>query len=228
LQDEKRRLQAENATAIDTERKRSKELASKARSLKELIAAVEREAERKAAEAERARRAEAKRLQREEELAALPIPENNGLVGAIPFNSLKGQVGLPASGRISKRFGAKNSNGGVMLGDTLATQSGAIVTSPADGSVLYAGPFRSYGQLLILDAGDGYHIVLAGLGKITVAQGQSVLSGEPVGTMGENRIASAAAKAVESAGPELYIEFRKDGKSVDPSPWWASRISGRT
>ncbi|RFC67678.1 MULTISPECIES: murein hydrolase activator EnvC family protein [Mesorhizobium] len=228
LQDEKRRLQEKNAVDIDQEQQRSADLAKKAKSLKDLIASVEREAKRKADEEEKARREDEKQRQKQEELASAPIPEGNSLIGAIPFATLKGQVSLPATGRISQKFGSRNSNGSVMLGDTVATQSGAIVTAPVDGSVLYAGPFRSYGQLLILDAGDGYHIVLAGLGRITVMQGQMVLSGEPVGSMSESKIVSAASDLPKGANPELYIEFRKDGKSVDPSPWWASRISGRT
>ena len=116
----------------------------------------------------------------------------------------------------------------MMLGDMLATQSGAIVTAPADGNVLYAGPFRSYGQLLILNAGDGYHVVLAGMSRISVASGQSVLAGEPVGAMGEARVASTSVSKNGNATPELYVEFRKDGKPVDPAPWWADRFSGRT
>jgi murein hydrolase activator len=115
-----------------------------------------------------------------------------------------------------------------MQGDTVATQSGSIVTAPSDGSVLYAGPFRSYGQLLILNAGDGYHVVLAGMSRISVVSGQSVLAGEPIGAMGEARVASASAETLGNAVPELYVEFRKDGKPVDPSPWWADRHSGRT
>ncbi len=135
---------------------------------------------------------------------------------------------MPVVGRTKRRFGADDGNGGVMLGDMVATQSGAIVTAPADGSVLYAGPFRSYGQLLILNAGDGYHVVLAGMSRISVALNQAVLAGEPVGAMGEARVASASAAKVENIGPELYVEFRKDGKPVDPAPWWAERLSGRT
>ena len=131
------------------------------------------------------------------------------------------------TGRFSRRFGDKDGNGGVMQGDMVATQSGAIVTAPSDGSVLYAGPFRSYGQLLILNAGDGYHVVLAGMSRISVVSGQSVLAGEPIGAMGEARVASASAE-IGNAAPELYVEFRKDGKPVDPSPWWAERHSGRT
>ncbi len=108
------------------------------------------------------------------------------------------------------------------------TQSGAIVTAPAGGVVLYAGPFRSYGQLLILNAGNGYHVVLAGLDKISVTLGQSVVSGEPIGAMGEARLASVAAFGDAGGEPELYIEFRKDGKPIDPAPWWAQTNSGRT
>jgi septal ring factor EnvC (AmiA/AmiB activator) len=115
-----------------------------------------------------------------------------------------------------------------MQGDMVATQSAAIVTAPSDGSVLYAGPFRSYGQLLILNAGDGYHVVLAGMSRISVAPGQTVLAGEPVGAMGEARVASASAAPLGNTAPELYVEFRKDGKPVDPAPWWADRHSGRT
>jgi septal ring factor EnvC (AmiA/AmiB activator) len=94
--------------------------------------------------------------------------------------------------------------------------------------VLYAGPFRSYGQLLILNAGDGYHVVLAGMGRISVVPGQSVLAGEPVGAMGEAGAMSASASGNGKTAPELYIEFRKDGKPVDPTPWWSVRMSGRT
>jgi len=79
---------------------------------------------------------------------------------------------------------------------------------------------------LILDAGDGYHIVLAGMSRINVALGRKVLAGEPVGAMGEARLASLTSATTGS--PELYVEFRKDGKPVDPAPWWAERRSGRT
>ena len=221
---EKQRLQAERETALDAAQRRSEELAGKAKSLKGLIAALEKQA----AEAEKARLAEAERQMRNEELAALPVPEANQLAAAAPFQSLKGQLVLPVAGKFGRRFGDKDGNGGVMQGDTVATQSGSIVTAPSDGSVLYAGPFRSYGQLLILNAGDGYHVVLAGMNRISVASGQSVLAGEPVGAMGEARVASASAETLGNTLPELYVEFRKDGKPVDPAPWWADRHSGRT
>jgi septal ring factor EnvC (AmiA/AmiB activator) len=225
---EKETLRQKSEAAMTEERKRSEELAEKARSLKELIAALEEQATAAASAEERARREEEARRQRKETLAAMPIPDANQLIEAMPFSQMKGQLPLPVAGRFGRRYGGDDGNGGVMLGDTLATQSGAIVTAPSDGSVLYAGPFRSYGQLLILDAGDGYHVVLAGLSRISVTLGQSVLAGEPVATMGEARVASAAAFEAGSSAPELYVEFRKDGKPVDPSPWWSERTSGRT
>ena len=93
---EKQRLQAERETALDAEQKRSEELAGKARSLKELIAALDKEA----TEAEKKRLAEAKQQQRKEELAALPVPEANQLVAAAPFQSLKDQLALPVTGSL--------------------------------------------------------------------------------------------------------------------------------
>jgi septal ring factor EnvC (AmiA/AmiB activator) len=236
----KRKLQTDTETALAVEKQRSDALAAKAGSLKELIASLQTEADknRKAAEASRqaaaqkaldaAKAAGEDTAAAQAELAALPVPETNRLSAAAPFSALQGQVALPVIGKIKRRFGADDGNGAVMLGDMVATQSGAIVTAPADGNVLYAGPFRSYGQLLILNAGDGYHVVLAGMSRISVASGQSVLAGEPVGAMGEARVASTSASKKENATPELYVEFRKDGKPVDPTPWWADRFSGRT
>ncbi len=223
---EKQRLQGETEAEMARERQQSERLAAEAGSLKELIASLEQQAEKKRLEAEATRLAEQEQLNRDAERATQP--EANRLVAAAPFSALRGQVPMPVVGRTKRRFGADDGNGGVMLGDMVATQSGAIVTAPADGSVLYAGPFRSYGQLLILNAGDGYHVVLAGMSRISVALNQAVLAGEPVGAMGEARVASASAAKVENIGPELYVEFRKDGKPVDPAPWWAERLSGRT
>ena len=104
----------------------------------------------------------------------------------------------------------------------MATKPGAQVTTPCDGWVVYAGPFRSYGQLSILNAGGGYHVLIAGMERISVNIGQFVLTGEPVATMGTtSQVASIFAPNVSQ--PVLYVEFRKDGTPIDPGPWWASR-----
>lgn len=215
---EKAKLRLQTEETLAAERQRAGELAAQASSLQELIATLE-------AEIERAREAAAAASAPPPDQ---PVPEEKRLAGPMPFESLVGKVSLPVSGRVDRSFGDPDGAGGTMFGDIVTTQSGAIVTAPADGSVLYAGPFRSYGQLLILNAGDGYHIVLAGMGRISVSLGQSVLAGEPVGTMGEARLASALALVDGNAEPELYVEFRKNGKPVDPTPWWAETYSGRT
>jgi len=82
-------------------------------------------------------------------------------------------------------------------------------------------PFRSFGRLLIINAGGGYYLLLAGMDQIRVEVGQFVLAGEPVATMGDTSSLSAGNGGVETGGPVLYVEFRKDGGSIDPSPWWA-------
>jgi septal ring factor EnvC (AmiA/AmiB activator) len=140
---------------------------------------------------------------------------------AIAFASAKGLFALPVNGVKMREFGSSDGSGGVEKGISLATRAGAQVTTPCDGWVVYAGPFRSYGQLLILNAGGGYHVLIAGMGRISVNIGQFVLTGEPVATMGTtSQVASIL--AANASQPVLYIEFRKDGTPIDPGPWWAA------
>ena len=107
-------------------------------------------------------------------------------------------------------------------GISVATRPGAQVTSPCDGWVVYAGPFRSYGQLLIINAGGGYHVLLAGMERIDVQLGQFILAGEPVAMMASQKLASAGAVPLGASQQALYVEFRKEGTSIDPTPWWAA------
>ena len=139
---------------------------------------------------------------------------------AIPFHQARGRLPRPAHGRNVLNFGEKTQYGGTSKGIVLETRSGAQITSPCDGWVVYAGEFRSYGQLLIINAGGGYHILLAGLSRIDVEPGQFVLAAEPVGTM-SGASASRDSKS-KSDTPVLYVEFRKEGNPVDPSPWWVT------
>ena len=139
------------------------------------------------------------------------------------FASTKGQLQLPVNGVKTRDFGAADGRGGSERGISVATRPGAQVTAPCDGWVVYSAPYRSYGQLLIINAGAGYHVVLAGMERISVDVGQFVLTGEPVGVMGNGpNVASALTAGVAgSSQPVLYVEFRKDGSPVDPNPWWA-------
>jgi murein hydrolase activator len=139
---------------------------------------------------------------------------------AMPFIRAKGSVLLPVQGRRVLAFGDKTQYGGQSKGLVLETRHSAQVTSPCDGWIVFAGEFRTFGQLLIINAGDGYHILLAGLSQIDVQLGQFVLTGEPVGLM---TAAPKAAKAsAQGNAPVLYIEFRKDNKPIDPESWWAA------
>jgi septal ring factor EnvC (AmiA/AmiB activator) len=138
----------------------------------------------------------------------------------IPFAAARGRLPMPAQGRQVLKFGEKTQYGGQSKGIVLETRLGAQVTSPCDGWIVYAGEFRSYGQLLIINAGGGYHVLLAGLSQIDVQPGQFVLAAEPVGTM--NGWAMQAQPAAVNNSPVLYVEFRKDGTPIDPDPWWVS------
>ena len=152
-------------------------------------------------------------------LGALKDPAR--LTPAIAFASAKGLFALPVNGRKIRDFGGSDGAGGVEKGISLATRVGAQVTTPCDGWVVYAGPFRSYGQLLILNAGGGYHVLIAGMERISVNIGQFVLTGEPVATMGStSQVASIL--ATTASQPVLYVEFRKDGTPIDSGPWWAA------
>lgn len=136
---------------------------------------------------------------------------------AMPFEAAKGTLRLPAAGRRIKRFGDPENAGGTARGISLQTRPEARITAPSDGWVVYAGEFRSYGQLLIINAGGGYHVLLAGMSRIDVSLGQFVLAGEPIAVMGS----SGAPSQDDSSRPVLYVEFRKDGRPIDPDPWWA-------
>jgi septal ring factor EnvC (AmiA/AmiB activator) len=138
---------------------------------------------------------------------------------ALPFPEAKGLLPLPAQGRRVLTFGEKTQYGSQSRGLVLETRHGGQVVSPSDGWIVYAGEFRSYGQLLIINAGGGYHILLAGLSQIDVQLGQFVLAGEPVGVM-STAAKGPQAKTQENA-PILYIEFRKDQRPIDPDPWWS-------
>jgi septal ring factor EnvC (AmiA/AmiB activator) len=211
---ERQRKQSETEKALESERARSVQLARQADNLKDLIGRIEQEIASAARAAAAARGTDSKAS-----LAALNDPGR--LSPAIAFAAARKSLPLPLNGIKIREFGMPDGLGSAEKGLSLASRAGAQVTAPCDGWVVYAGPFRSYGQLLILNAGGGYHVLLAGMERISVDLGQFVLTGEPVAVMGGGP-QSAAAVATGSSQPILYIEFRKDGTPVDPTPWWSS------
>ena len=237
LSDERQRLSvliearqtslARAQTDMTAERDKAAALAQQAGSLKDLIGRMEGDGGAAARAAEAARRSD-------EKLAALmpngvapnpaavpPAKDPARLAPAIAFVSTKGLLPRPVSGPILRHFGEDDALGGTEKGELVTTRASAVVAAPADGWVAYAGPYRSFGKLLILNAGGGYYIVLAGMDRINVDLGQFVLAGEPIAVMGDGSTKTAAAIALGAAQPVLYVEFRKDGATIDPGPWWA-------
>jgi septal ring factor EnvC (AmiA/AmiB activator) len=125
----------------------------------------------------------------------------------------RGDLALPAVGRISGQYGDTLQPGTTRKGIDIETHEGAQVVAPFDGKVVFAGPFRAYGLLLIIEHSEGYHSLLAGMSRIDAEVGQRVLSGEPVGVMG----------AATDAQPTLYVELRRNGQPINPLPWLAAR-----
>ncbi len=212
LQREKQTQGATVSASLDAERKLAARLAKQSQNLQDLLTSLDKaEAERqKALSAEAARR----EAERQRQLALLNQPR-------MQLSKARGQLDYPVQGRIVGRFGDDNGLGSTLSGLAIAARDGIQVRSPSDGRVEFAGPFRSYGQLLIIDGGEGYLIVLAGMEQISVARAQTVRMGEPVGRMGKSPLSAAViGKTAASLTPVLYVEFRKNGKPVNSAPWW--------
>jgi murein hydrolase activator len=220
LIDERQRKQASMEKDIEAESARAIALSKQVDNLQGLITKMEQDI-RSAANAAATANAQGTPVTAngKPDLAALKNPNRRS--PAIAFASAKGLLTFPVNGTKIHDFGGSDGSGGIEKGISLASRAGAQVTTPCDGWVVYAGPFRSYGQLLILNAGGGYHVLIAGMERISVNIGQFVQTGEPVATMGTtSQVASIF--AANASQPVLYVEFRKDGTPIDPGPWWAA------
>jgi septal ring factor EnvC (AmiA/AmiB activator) len=219
--DERQKRLVEAERALGEERQHAAELAVQAENLNQLIVKLEQGLDSAARSARAAARAneDKKGSGVRPDFAALKDPGR--LSPAISFASAKGMLPLPVNGARIREFGAPDGVGGTEKGVSIAARPGGQITAPCDGWVVYAGPFRNYGQLLILNAGGGYHVLLAGMERISVDLGQFVVTGEPVAVMGSGAHLTAD-KAGGTSQPVLYVEFRKDGIPVDPGPWWAA------
>jgi septal ring factor EnvC (AmiA/AmiB activator) len=208
--------------ALGSQQKRAADLAREAASLKDLITRLDAEDAQRKAQANAAHAADEQTARQ----IALKAEDARGeepvrLKPEVAFADIKGRVRLPVAGTVVKAFGEPDGLGGTEHGVSMSTLPRAVVSAPADGSVVFSGRYRTYGQLLILNAGGGYYVLLAGMDRINVSPGEFVLTGEPVGAMGEGSTRMATAAAVGAAAPVLYIELRKDGTAIDPGPWWA-------
>jgi septal ring factor EnvC (AmiA/AmiB activator) len=212
-------------------------LAHDAEDLRDLMAKLEDERKQRLAEDERRRKQElaakaaaaqaAREAAKETNLAAkTPLPPSppppperpafekaklsEGEAGS--FSAAKGRMPFPARGSLIQRYGEPNAHGQTSKGLSIAARAGAQVIAPHEGHVVFAGPFRGYGLLLIIEHSEGYHTLLSGMARIDAAVGRTVVAGEPVGVMGEGNEAS-----------HLYVELRRNGHPVNPLPFLEAR-----
>lgn len=139
--------------------------------------------------------------------------------GSGAFARARGLVPLPVRGNLSTRFGAPNENGVAQKGITIAARPGAQVTAPYDAQILYSGPFRQYGEIVILGLEGGFQMILAGLEKADGFVGQELLAGEPVGILADGNALAGELRGSSSGRSRLYMELRYQGDPIDPSPW---------
>ncbi|MBL8567271.1 MAG: peptidoglycan DD-metalloendopeptidase family protein [Hyphomicrobiaceae bacterium] len=204
--------------------RRMQELTASARDLKDLIDRLE--AERRAREEEQVRVLSALRPLPKPTAPAMELAQPAPSVAtppfamtlpppaelARPFAEARGLMALPVAGRLVQRFGEPDDQAQPAKGMIYESRTGAAVVAPYDGRILFAGPFRGYGLILIIEHGEGYHSLLSGLGRIDGGVGQWVLAGEPVGAM---------VQATEG-NPRLYLELRRQGHPINPQPWLAA------
>jgi septal ring factor EnvC (AmiA/AmiB activator) len=200
-------------TAMEAERAQLTGLLARRRATQTQLVSDLAAAERRA----RTLSAEARTLR---ELAQRVQPARRG--GASPSgpSAIPATWLAPTEGRIARSFGAREGEAPAAQGALLRTRASAQIISPAAGEITYAGPFRSYGQVLILNLDGGYAVVLTGLATISARVGERVRAGQPVGEM----------PASDTPAPELYVEVRREGRPVDPGRWLSAPglAAGRT
>jgi septal ring factor EnvC (AmiA/AmiB activator) len=201
---EERQILADAQAAIDAERAEIATLAARRRAAQAELARDASAAERRA----RTLAAEARNLRELAQRAAATPRRPSAGSSVVPAAWL-----APAQGSIARAYGAREGQGPAAQGVTLNTRASAQVVSPAAGEVAYAGLFRSYGQVLILNLDGGYVLVLTGLETISVQVGETVRAGQPIGEMPSS----------DTAAPELYVEVRREGRTIDPGRWLAAR-----
>jgi murein hydrolase activator len=211
--------EADRRDAVDasaTAARQAAEAAAQAATPRAVLAALDAErraAEQRAREAEaraehRHQAAEADAARRQEQALAAPAATASLPAGAAP----RGQLTAPVAGNVLRGWGAP-SDAGPATGITYQASPAARVVAMCGGRVVFAAPFRSYGLLLIVDCGGGYHAVMAGFQKLDAAVGQLVRAGEPVGSMPTWTPGQGGPR------PALYVELRREGEPIDPAPW---------
>ncbi len=199
-------LQAQYDATHQKSRKRVVSLANQAKDLKELLEKLEAEKKKRAAEEAR-RKAELAKAQAQSKYEETSAPTSSTHLPKGSFVKVKGSLNYPVRGKIVEQFNDITSTGLHAKGLTIEAAGGSTVTNPYNGVVLFSGPFKSYGQLLIIDNGDDYLTLLAGMESMNVSEGQEIIAGEPVGRL-------------KSGTGRLYMEIRHKGQAINPKPWF--------
>ena len=189
-----------------TATKKIKSLSSKAINLRELFINIEQDRKNQPSKKMKQVQPQQQENKKTNTVTLLARPLN-----LKPFALSRGSLRYPAVGKVSGRYGEILQPGITRKGITISTRSSAQVVAPHNGKVVFAGNFRGYGQLLIIDHGEGYHTLLAGMSRIDGIMGQYVLSGEPIGVMG----------TVKRESSSLYVELRRNSQPINPTPWLA-------
>jgi len=129
----------------------------------------------------------------------IPHPRASGTLSAV--------LRPPVTGTVIHTFGTRDVDDVMSEGLTYVALPGSPVVAPMAGRVVFAGPFRGYGKIVILQHDKGYHSFLAGFGRIDAEMGQEVDRGEPLGVL----------PAMAADKPELYFELRHNNEPIDPT-----------
>ena len=209
---EKRHARAALASQTEALRSEAEDLARKAGDLRDLMDRLARAAAaRPKTKAQPSVRPATRALSGSQDKSAVPTARPAPAAsGPLARAQTASRALTPAVGRILRRFG-QAADGARSQGLTFSTRASAQVVAPQDAHIRYAGPFRTYGNMLILDVGEDYLVVVSGLDVLYPEAGQKVLAGEPIGHMA----------ARSQPPPELYLEVRKAGQPVDPEGWLA-------
>ncbi len=213
-------LLARTRETLATERARLDELIERR---KRLVANLDAERTALALRSERVGRDLGSVRELLEKLAAEKVAAERSRQAAIaasrPFTEARGRARVPVEGTLLQGWGAPGEGGQPQRGVTFTTAPSATIVAPWHGTIVYAGPFRGYGVILILESSDGYHWLISGLGRLDVALGQAVRSGEPIGL----------AMTGGRSNPVVYVELRRHGQPIDPGPWLTApsgKVSG--
>lgn len=209
------RLEASRAEEEARQQAAEAEAAKKAAAAEATKKAAEAAKQAKAAENQQSQGGSAANPDQGEQIASAAQPAPAMRLQPPPadlpyFPRQPGGLTQPARGEIAAKFGQSTDAFGEGKGLVIATRSGAQVVAPFDGQIVFEGPFRSYGQILIIEHRGGYHTVLAGLAHVDVVVGQWLKAGEPVGAM----------IGTTEGRPQLYVELRRSGQPFDPAPWF--------